>query len=207
MHAISTVLPDSRPLRPQFDASLASRSALVMLVTLAMFLLDARTPNGLLDGFPYVLPVLMCCWIPSPRAAPLLSAALMPALLFAYTLSPMGAPVWIAVTNRLVAAATLWLVALFVRHVARSRLHQNLHLSQREEQLCRLMKTATCDRQVISRRLKDDVDLELQMMEWRLSRLQRCADSPDLRTESLMLRRAIARARHAVLSEAARLDL
>jgi hypothetical protein len=43
------------------------------------------------------------------------------------------------------------------------------------------------------------------MLEWRLNRLQRCAESPDLRSESLVLRRAIARARQAVLAEAARL--
>jgi membrane protein implicated in regulation of membrane protease activity len=183
--------------RPPRDAILTSHSALVALVALAMFLLDVRTPNGLLDGFLYVFPVLMCCRIPDARAAPLLALALMPALFFGYWVSPMGSPAWIAVTNRVVAAAMIWLLALFVREFVSSRMHRTLDLSQREQQLR--------DRRGISRWLRDDVDLELQVMDWRLNRLQRCADSPDLRTESLILRRAIARAREAVLSEAARL--
>lgn len=139
----------------------SSGSIRAALVALAMFLLDVCTPNGLLDGFPYVIVILMCWSIPSPRAAPLTALALMPALLLGYTLSPMGAPPWMAVTNRLAAAATLWLAAMFVRHIARLRLNEN--------------------------------------------RLQRCAETPDLRTESLILRRTIARARQAVLAEAARL--
>jgi hypothetical protein len=166
-------------------------------VALAIFLLDVCTPNGLLDGFPYVIVILMCGSLPSPRAAPLMALALMPALLLGYALSPMGAPPWMAVTNRLAAAATLWLVAMFVRHIAR------LHLN--EHRLQRAVRSASTDREGISQWLRDDVDLELQAMEWRLNRLQRCAESPDLRTESLILRRTVARARHAVLAEAARL--
>ncbi len=205
MDAISGSIQIPKPIRLHFDALSSSRLALAVLVALGMFVLDVRTPNGLLDGFPYVIPVLMCCRIPNPRAAPLLSLTLMPALFLAYILSPMGAPPWIAVTNRLVAAATLWLVAWYVHQVVSSRMHQNLSLSQREDQLRELAQTASSDRRGISRRLRDDVDLELQMMEWRLNRLQRCAESADLRTESLILRRALARARQTVLSEAARL--
>jgi hypothetical protein len=197
MHAISGSIPASRPTHLHFETILRSRSTPAVLVAVAMFLLDVRTPNGLLDGFPYVIAVLLCCSIPNVRAAPLLSLGLMPALYFGYTLSPMGAPTWIAVTNRVVAAALIWLVALYVRHTVSSRLNQNLELSRREAQLRH--------QQDVSRRLRDDVALELQMMEWRLNRLQRCADAPDLRSESLMLRRALARARQSVLTEAARL--
>jgi hypothetical protein len=87
---------------------------------------------------------------------------------------------------------------MFVRHMARSRITES-------EQLRSAVNSACSDREGISQWLREDVDLELQMMEWRLNRLQRCAESPDLRSESLILRRAIARARHAVLAEAARL--
>jgi len=189
----------------QFDALLPSPTARMILVALTLFLLDARTPNGLLDGFPYVLAILMCGSIASPRAAPLMALALMPALLFGYLLSPMGAPTWMAITNRLVAAATLWLVALFVHRITRSRMSESDVLSEREEQLRHEVTIAGSDRQGVSQWLRDDVDLELQAMEWRLNRLQRCADCGDLRTESFMLRRAIARARQAILAEAARL--
>jgi hypothetical protein len=190
---------------PHFDALLSPPAARAALVALGMFLLDVRTPNGLLDGFPYLVAILMCWPIPRPRAALLMALALMPALVLGYLLSPMGAPTWIAVTNRLVAAATLWLVALFVSRVARSRMSESHVLSEREERLQREVRIACSDRRDVSQWLRDDVDLELQAMEWRLNRLQRCADSGDVRTESLMLRRAIARARQAILAEAARL--
>jgi membrane protein implicated in regulation of membrane protease activity len=204
MEASSGSIRFSIPL--QFEALLPSSPARAVLVALAMFLVDVRTPNGLLDGFPYVVAILMCWSIPSPRAALLMAFGLMPALLFGYLLSPMGAPTWIAVTNRLVAAATLWLVALFVHRAARSRLSDSDVLSQREEQLQREVSIASSDRKGVSQWLRDDVDLELQAMEWRLNRLQRCADSGDVRTESLMMRRAIGRARQAILAEAARLS-
>jgi hypothetical protein len=191
---------------PQFDAQLPSPPVRAVLVALALFLLDVRLPNGLLDGFPYVIAILMCWSVPSPRAAISMALALMPALVFGYLLSPLGAPTWIAVTNRLVAAATLWLVALFVSRIALSRMSESSSLAEREEQLQREVRIASSDRRGVSQWLRDDVDLELQAMEWRLNRLQRCAESGDVRTESLMLRRAIARARQAILAEAARLS-
>lgn len=190
---------------PHFGALLPSPPARAALVALGLFLLDVRTPNGLLDGFPYLIAILMCWPIASPRAALFMALALMPALWFGYLLSPMGAPTWIAVTNRLVAAATLWLVAGFVSRATRARVNDSHILSEREAQLQREVRTASSDRKDVSQWLRDDVDLELQAMEWRLNRLQRCADSGDVRTESLMLRRAIARARQAILAEAARL--
>ena len=102
MEASSGSIRFSIPLH--FDALLPSPTDRAIVVALAMFVLDVRTPNGLLDGFPYVVAVLMCGSIPSPRAALLMALALMPALLFGYWLSPTGAPTWMAVTNRLVAA-------------------------------------------------------------------------------------------------------
>lgn len=197
MHAISGSILAARPTHLHLETFFRSRSTPALLVAVAMFLLDVRTPNGLLDGSPYIIAILLCSWIPNGRAAPLLALALMPALYFGYTLSPLGAPPWIAVTNRVVAAAVIWLVALYVSHAVSSRLNQDLELSRREKQLRHL--------QDVSRRLRDDVDVELQMMEWRLNRLQRCADAPNLRSESLILRRALARARQSVLAEAARL--
>jgi membrane protein implicated in regulation of membrane protease activity len=200
MEANSGSIRFSIPLH--LDALRPSPAHRAILVAVAMFLLDVRTPNGLLDGFPYVIAILMCWSIPSPRAALLMALGLMPALLFGYLLSPTGAPTWMAVTNRLVAAATLWLVALFVHRI---RMTDGHFLAAREEQLRREVTIASSDRRDVSQWLRDDVDLELQAMEWRLNRLQRCADCGDVRTESLMLRRAIARARQGILAEAARL--
>jgi hypothetical protein len=190
----------------QIDSLLPSPTARALLIALALFLLDVGTPNGLLDGFPYVFAILMCGSIRHSRAPFLMAMALMPALACGYLLSPMGAPTWIAVTNRLVAAAILWTVALFVHRINRARVSDSHFLSLREEQLRREVTIASSDRQGVSQWLRDDVDLELQAMDWRLNRLQRCADCSDLRTESLMLRRAIARARQAILLEAARLS-
>jgi hypothetical protein len=203
MEASSGSIRFSIPLH--FAALLPSPTDRAILVAVAMFVLDVRTPNGLLDGFPYVVAILMCGSIATPRAAPLMALALMPALLFGYWLSPVGGPTWMAVTNRVVAAATLWLVALFVHRITRSRMSDSHFLAEREEQLQREVTVASSDRKGVSQWLRDDVDLELQVMEWRLNRLQRCADCGDVRTESLMLRRAIARARQAILAQAARL--
>jgi hypothetical protein len=110
-----------------------------------------------------------------------------------------------AVINRLGAAAIIWLAALFVRQIAGSRMSESLVLSHREEQMRRAMHIASSDLEAVSQWLRDAVDLELQVMEWRLNRLQRCADCGEVRTESYMLRRALARARQAILAEAARL--
>ena len=132
MEASSGSIRFSIPLH--FDALLPSPTNRAIVVALAMFVLDVRTPNGLLDGFPYVVAVLMCGSIPSPRAALLMALALMPALLFGYWLSPLGGPTWMAVTNRLFAAAILWMVALFV-HRTRSRLTDSHFLVEREEEL------------------------------------------------------------------------
>lgn len=203
MEASSGSIRFSIPLH--VDALRPSPAVRAILAALAMFLLDVRTPNGLLDGFPYIVAILMCWSIPSSRAALLMAAGLMPALLFGYLLSPMGAPTWMAVTNRLAAALTLWLVALFVHRIARSRITDSYYLAVREEQLQREATLASSDRRDVSQWLRDDVDLELQAMEWRLNRLQRCAECGEVRTESLMLRRAIARARQGILAEAARL--
>jgi hypothetical protein len=180
MEASSGSIRFSIPLH--FDALLPSPTDRAIVVALAMFALDVRTPNGLLDGFPYVVAVLMCGSIPRPRAALLMALALMPALLFGYWFSPTGAPTWMAVTNRLVAAATLWLVALFVHRITRARLTDSHFLAEREEQLQREVTIASSDRKGVSQWLRDDVDLELQAMEWRLNRLQRCADCGDVRS-------------------------
>jgi hypothetical protein len=100
--------------------------------------------------------------------------------------------------------AILAALGLIVRRITRSRSDSHfMHL--REAQLRREVTIAKSDRKGVSQWLREDVDLELQTMEWRLNRLQRCADCGELRTESLMLRRAIARARQAILAEAARL--
>jgi hypothetical protein len=187
------------------DMRWLSPPARATLLALALFLVDVRTPNGLLDGFPYVIAILMCRSTSRPRAPLVMALCLMPALLVGYLLSPMGAPTWIAVTNRLVAAATLWLAAAFVCRGAAATTSAGHTPSQREAQLQREVCVASSDREGVSEWLRDDVDLELQAMDWRLNRLQRCADSGAVRTESLMLRRAIARARQDILAEAARL--
>ena len=106
-------------------------------------------------------------------------------------LPDLAVPVWMAVSNHPAAAATIWLAAMFVRHMARSRITES-------EQLRCAVRNACSDREGISQWLREDVDLELQMMEWRLNRLQRCAESPDLRSESFILRRAVARVPDAI---------
>jgi hypothetical protein len=208
MYAMSSTPIDlHRPLHPDFDLVLRRRAILPLAAAITLFLIDVRTPNGVVDGFQYVFVILLCWWIPSARAAPLMAFTLMPIMLFGYMLSAMAVPTWMAVTNRVVAAATVWVTALLVWYSARSRLAQTSSLSQSEARLEALITTLNDDRQALSRWLHDDVELELRMVEWRLNRLQHCGTgSADLRTESLILRQAVQRAREAVLAQAARLE-
>jgi signal transduction histidine kinase len=93
--------------------------ALSLILTLVAFLIDATTPHGVADGFLYVLPVLACFWVPGVNAALYAAMALMVPLGLGMLISPVGAPIWIEVTNRLLGAATIWLTALLISHNAR----------------------------------------------------------------------------------------
>ena len=46
-----------------------SSAFLPLLTALAAFLIDVRTPNGVVDGFLYVSAVLVCVWVPAANAA------------------------------------------------------------------------------------------------------------------------------------------
>jgi type IV secretory pathway VirB3-like protein len=207
MQAGTTAIYTRSAANTEFDSYLHTHTLLPLIVAAAMFVLDVLTPNGVVDGFMYVPAILLCWWIPNAKAAPLMAAGLMPAMLFGFTLSPMGAPVWMAVTNRLVATSIVWLTALVLWLNARSMKRKDSVLSESQGQLRTAESSAQDDRLNISTWLRREVDVELRIVEWRLNRLQRCEPNTlDLRTETLILRQAVQRARESVLTKATRLD-
>jgi len=110
-----------------------------MLAVVAFFI-DSRTPQGVADGFLYVLPVLVSFWARSTHASLYMATALMVPLGLGALISPPGAPLWIEVTNRLLGAAAIWLTALLISHNARLTaqrerlLHRIRTLNQSSEQ-------------------------------------------------------------------------
>lgn len=207
MQAGTTAIDMRSAANAHLDPSLHTRTLLPLVVAAAMFVLDVLTPNGVVDGFLYVPAILLCWWIPNANAAPFMAAALMPAMLFGFTLSPMGAPVWMAVTNRMVATSIVWLAALVLWLNAKSMKRKDSVLSESQDRLRTVECSAQDDRLNISTWLRRELDVELRVVEWRLNRLQRCEpDTLDLRTETLILRQAVQRARESVLTKATRLD-
>lgn len=107
---------------------------LSFILALVAFLVDFTTPHGVADGFLYVLPVLVCFWMPTVEAALYVAMALMIPLALGVVVSPAGAPIWIEATNRLLGAATIWLTALLISHGARLTA-QRQHLLARIREL------------------------------------------------------------------------
>ena len=73
---------------------LRTPTSLAWLAGGAIFLLDLQLPNGLVDGFLYVLVVLICRWSPNPRAPVYAALMVMPLMALGFFLSPMAATVW-----------------------------------------------------------------------------------------------------------------
>jgi signal transduction histidine kinase len=93
--------------------------ALCVILASVAFLIDSSTPHGVADSFLYVLPVLACFWVRRANAALYTAMALMIPLGLGALISPVGAPLWIEATNRLLGAITIWLTALLISHNAR----------------------------------------------------------------------------------------
>jgi hypothetical protein len=163
-----------------------------VIAAIFCFILDANTPNGLLDGFFYVSAVLLCQWVPNAKSPLYLAAGLTPAMWIGFALSETASPLWMAVTNRSIAIFAVWVAALVV-----SRNTHRLRLSSRD---------ALGDRSGIADWLKQEIVVELELLDRRLHRLQHASwYAADLETEATMLRRSIRRTRDSVLTQSNRL--
>jgi len=184
-------------------ASPTSRSAgyirpglLVAIMILCAFVTDARTPNGMVDGLPYILAVLACHWVSSTRSALVAAAAATPTMLLGFVLSPMGSSFWTAAANRVGAMIIVWLTALVISRSARLATITESALMEAKRRLNLTETLADSERHMLSDWLHDEVDLELAAIDLRLSRFSRSPERPaNLRSETMVLRRAVRRAR------------
>ncbi|MEP0546946.1 MAG: PAS domain S-box protein [Rhodothermales bacterium] len=82
------------------------------LLTLVIFVVDLWLPLGIAGGVPYIAPVLLAMWLPDRRL--IIAVAAVCSLLTGagLWLSPPGAALSITLTNRLLAVAAMWTVAV-----------------------------------------------------------------------------------------------
>ena len=160
-------------------------SILAVAAAAAIFLLDLELPNGVIDGVLYVLVVLVSGRHANPRAAVYTAAALMPLMVLGFLLSPMAAPLWVAVTNRAVSVLVIWVAAwLLWRHSREAAMDKSVMAD------IPLLLTEA---------VRDDLVLQLGIIEWRLQRLPYFAHrTHELKKEALILTSALKNARRSV---------
>jgi hypothetical protein len=177
-----------------------------LAASVAWFVLDIKTPNGVIDGFLYVSAVLLCHWVSNPRAPLLLAAGLMPAMALGFLASENASPPWMAITNRSVAMATVWIAAIVVSRHSQYSQQVASSLSETAQRLERSNRDALGDRTGIADWLREDVALELDLMDRRLHRLQHASwYVVDMESEAALLRRVIQRTKDSVVSKSLRL--
>lgn len=168
-----------------------SKAFLPPLIAFAAFLIDVNTANGLADGFLYVAAVLICMWVPAVNAALYTALGLMLPMILGFALSPIGASLEVAVGNRCVASSMIWFAAIAVWRNARER---DSTLAALQRQL-RGVARAAKERMALSDWLRQNVSLELTMVDWRLKNLShQIRRGVELQSEALILRGAIQRA-------------
>ena len=146
--------------------------------------------------------MLVCVWVPVANAAFYTALGLMFPMVLGFVLSPNGAALEVAVANRSVAMGTIWLAALAVWSNARARESTLTALRQHQQTAER---TVHEERVALSDWLGQEISVELAMVDWRLNHLLRRARRDELRTEALVLRRAVQRAHQSLNGKAIRL--
>ncbi len=171
----------------------------LVVLALAIFLVDLTVPNGVVDGFLYVLVIIGSQRSGLPRCPAIVAGLLMPLMILGFLGSPTEVPVWIAVTNRGVAMLTVWVASIAVACNVRQQLQRDSLLENLRSERDETRQALSEERADLSGRLVRDVDLELKMLEWRLTKLRRSeSGAQDLQTEALMLGRAVHRTRNSV---------
>ena len=98
---------------------------LIVLILVVTFSLDAIMPLGYELWVGHVFAVLLTLWIEQPRA-PYMIAVVTTALLgLEFMLSPAGIPIDMAVFNRAVGIALLWIMAVLVRRAKAAKLDES----------------------------------------------------------------------------------
>jgi hypothetical protein len=91
-----------------------SVTAIVLALTVIVFVLDLLTPLGIAIWILYILPVGLTRWSPFRPLTACAAGACTALIMIGYFLSPPGIAPEIAVINRLLGVSMLWITALFV---------------------------------------------------------------------------------------------
>jgi hypothetical protein len=124
-------------------------------------------------------------------------------MILGFVLSPSGASVEVAVVNRCVALGLIWLAAIAVwRHACNG----DSTLAALQPRLRLVERAAEEERKALCDWLRQDVSLELTMVDWRLNHLpHQIRRGAKLQSEAFILRRAIQRASQSVDGKMTRL--
>jgi PAS domain S-box-containing protein len=97
------------------------------LLTALIFVADILMPLGIAGGIPYIAPVLLAMWLPDRRLIFGVAVACTILTVIGILLSPSGADPTIYLTNRLLAVAAIWTVAMltYMRRTTESALAQS----------------------------------------------------------------------------------
>ncbi len=100
---IAAARPDPWPLNALIGAS-----------TLAVFAMDWLTPLGYAEWLLYLIPLLLTRWTPQPRNPVVLAAICTVLVIVGFFLSPQGIDTNVAIFNRGLSVAVLWLTAVLL---------------------------------------------------------------------------------------------
>jgi hypothetical protein len=132
---------------PPRAAWFCSKSFLPVLLAFAAFVIDVKTPNGMMDGLLYISDVLICVWVPAAHVALYTALGLTIPMILGFVLSPIGASMEVAVVNRCVAFGMIWLAAIAVWRNARKR---DSTLAALQQQLRGVERAAEEERMALS---------------------------------------------------------
>jgi signal transduction histidine kinase len=160
------------------------RLILPLGVSLLAFTIDLATPNGMLDGFLYVLAVLVCVWVPGVTVALYTALGLMPLMILAAFASPDGVSAQVASINVLAGIGTIWVAAIIVWHNACATRDREALLRQVRTLHQTTATAADIERIELSRWLHEGIGQELTAVGWGLDHIARHAgDEQEVRTE------------------------
>lgn len=104
------------------DKSTRMMPALLLGISVLVFIVDALTPLGYAEWMLYVLPVVMCLRQKNPNLPINITVLLLPLLILGYFLSPAGASSHVAIVNRSFAFFAVLGVAYLIRRMIGERL-------------------------------------------------------------------------------------
>ncbi|MEC4717986.1 response regulator [Noviherbaspirillum sp. CPCC 100848] len=104
------------------DKSTRMVPALLLGISVFVFIVDALTPLGYAEWMLYVIPVVLCLRQKNPNLPISITALLMPLLIVGYLLSPTGASSHVAIVNRSFAFLAVLGVAYLTRRMIGERL-------------------------------------------------------------------------------------